>query len=265
MENKDEKSKTVIFEKEGRIATVMINRPDFLNALNRDVWEEFEEVLRKIKGDDEIGVIIVTGVGEKAFVAGADVNEFVEMSKQEWLEFLKKGKQILYNLENLEKPVIAAVNGFAMGGGCELALACHIRIASENAVFGLPEVGLGLIPGAGGTQRLPRAVGKAKATEVILTGSSVNAQEALRIGLVNQVVPISELRKTCKKMAEKILSKAPLSVKYALGSIHNVDKVNLKEGLDLETEALIKSYSTKDRVEGVRAFIEKRKPVFKGE
>jgi len=254
----------ILFEKERGVATVSINRPKAMNALNGDVIDELEMLINEIKADDEIKLVIITGAGSKAFVAGADIMGFKTMTDQELEEFANKGKKVLFAIENLGKPVIAAVNGLAFGGGSELAMACHIRIASENAIFGLPEAGLGLIPGFGGTQRLPRIVGKGKAMEMLLTGDNVKAGEALSIGLVEKVVRLKELRNACMDIAGKIRSKAPLAIKAILEAVNGGMEVTLEEGCKLETGLLVDCYGTEDRVEGVSSFLEKRKPEYKG-
>jgi len=256
--------KNILFEKERGIATVSINRPKAMNALNGEVIDELEHLIGDIKSDDEVKVVVVTGAGAKAFVAGADIAVFKTMSEEELKAFAEKGKKVFFDIENLGKPVICAVNGMAFGGGCELAMSCHVRIASESALFGLPEPGLGLIPGFGGTQRLPRLVGRGKGLEMMLTGDNVKAGEALNIGLVEKVVPLKDLRKTCIDMAEKIMSKAPLAIRAILEAVNGGMEVNLEDGCKLETRRLVDCYGTEDRVEGVSSFLEKRKPEYKG-
>lgn len=256
--------KDVIYEKEKNIATIIINRPKKMNALNANVMDELGKVVEGIKKDENVRVSLITGSGDRAFVAGADVEGFLEMDEKQLQVYATKGKKVLREIETMGKPVIAAINGFAFGGGLELAMACHIRIASENAQFGLPEAGLGLIPGYGGTQRLPRLIGKGKALEMLLTGDPINAEEAFKISLINRVVPLSKLRETCLNVAEKILSKAPLGMKYVIEAVNRGIEVNLDNGSDIETELLLKCYSTEDRLEGIKSFLEKRKPQYKG-
>jgi len=254
----------IIFEKKGKIGYVTINRPKVLNALNRAVMTELNDVFSKIKDDSEVFAVILTGAGEKSFVAGADINELAVQGPVEGADFALWGQGVLNLIENLGKPVIAAVNGFALGGGCELAMACNIRIASENAKFGQPEVNLGIIPGYGGTQRLPRLVGKGRALELILTGELIGADEAYRIGLVNKVVPLTELMSSAEKMANTILSKGPIAVKFAIEAVNHGLSGTLAEGLLLEARLFGLIASTEDKIEGTKAFIEKRKTEFKG-
>jgi enoyl-CoA hydratase len=256
--------KNIILEKEGGIATVILNRPKNLNALNREVLGELGQAIDDVRNDDQVGVMLITGAGNRAFVAGADIPAFLEMDKGSLKEFVEKGKALFDSIEGFPKPVIAGINGFALGGGLELAMACHIRIASENAVFGLPEVSLGLIPGFAGTQRLPRIVGMGKALEMLLTGDQIGAEEALRSGLVNRVVPLGDLRETCMDIAKRIMLKAPLAVKYALESARRGFEKPFEEACRIETEMLLKAFDTEDVKEGLRSFVERRKPSFKG-
>ncbi len=247
-----------------RILTVTVNRPEKLNALNGEVVEGLRTAFHDAKSNPDVGAIILTGAGEKAFVAGADISAFTSLTPAGAVEFARKGQVVFDLLEGLGKPSIAAVNGFALGGGCELAMACTLRIASKNAKLGQPEVNLGLIPGYGGTQRLPRLVGKGRALELILTGDPVTAEEAWRIGLVGRVVEPAELIPACRDLAKKILSKAPLAVKRALEAV--------KEGLELPFDAAEKleaalfglCASTEDWKEGVSAFLAKRRAAFTG-
>jgi len=247
-----------------RIATVTINRPDKLNALNAQCKSELREFFTKAKSDESIGVVILTGAGEKAFVAGTDIGELTALDVESGKEFAEGGQAIFDLIQHLGKPVIAAVNGYALGGGCELALACHIRIASENARFGQPEVNLGIIPGYGGTQRLARLVGVGKAAELILTGNQIDAQEAMRIGLVNRVVPLAELLPTCESIARTILSKAHIAVRMALKAINTNLETPLSDGLRVEAALFGECCGTEDFKEGTRAFLEKRKASFVG-
>jgi enoyl-CoA hydratase len=249
-------------ETENHIATVTINRPDKLNALNTTVKKEMRELFESLKKDDEVYVVILTGAEEKSFVAGTDIGELVELEEQSGKEFAKGGQEIFSLIENLGKPVIAAVNGFALGGGCELALACTIRIASDNARFGQPEVNLGIIPGYGGTQRLARLVGKGIAQEMILTGNHIDAHEAHRIGLVNKVVPQPQLLEEAKSIAATIVKKGQIAVRFALKAVNMTDETNLTEGLELEASLFGKCAATADSKEGAKAFLEKRKPEF---
>jgi len=257
------KLENILYEVKDRVATITINRPEVLNALNSKTMDELETVIEEIEKNAEIRAVIVTGAGEKAFVAGADISEIALLDGPNGKAFSQRGQMIFNRLEGLDRPVIAAVNGYALGGGCELAMACHIRIASENARFGLPEVSLGVIPGYGGTQRLPRIVGVSKAMEMILTGEMIDAQEAYRIGLVNRVVPKEELMPAVHKMIETILSRGPYAVRRALYAVHYALQVPFLEGLDIEANLFGEVCASEDKNEGTRAFLEKRKPNFK--
>jgi len=254
---------TLLYNSKNSIASITINRPDKLNALNKQAKQELAQLLDSIKHDSDTHVVIITGAGEKSFVAGTDIGELVELNTESGKLFAQGGQEVFDRIENLGKPVIAAVNGYALGGGCELALACHIRIASENAKFGQPEVNLGIIPGYGGTQRLARLIGKGRAMEMILTGDQIDAQEALRIGLVNKVVPLGELMKTAESIAQKILSKGQLAIRLALKAVNITDETNLTDGLALEASLFGVCCGSEDFKEGTKAFLEKRKPVFK--
>lgn len=253
---------TLLFESKDSIGYVTINRPDKLNALNSSARQELLQVFEAIKHDAETHVVIITGAGEKSFVAGTDIGELTELNAESGRLFALGGQEVFDRIENLGKPVIAAVNGYALGGGCELALACHIRVASENAKFGQPEVNLGIIPGYGGTQRLARLIGKGRAMEMILTGDQIDAQEALRIGLVNKVVPLGELMKTAEAIAQKILSKGQVAVRLALKAVNITDETNLTDGLALEASLFGVCCGSEDFKEGTKAFLEKRKPAF---
>ncbi|NOX19088.1 MAG: enoyl-CoA hydratase [Chlorobi bacterium] len=255
----------ILFEAKENIATVTINRPDKLNALNAATVNELKDVFSEIKNDKQIGAVILTGSGEKAFVAGADIVELSKLNIISGKEFAEKGQCVFNLIENLGKPVIAAVNGFALGGGCELAMACHIRLASTNAKFGQPEVNLGIIPGYGGTQRLPRIVGSGRAAEIILTGNMIDAEEAYRIGLVNKVYEQSALRDEAEKLAKKILSKGNFAVKMSLNAITATDNLSEREGLNYEAGLFALCCGTEDFKEGTAAFLEKRKPEFKND
>jgi enoyl-CoA hydratase len=254
---------TLLTETRNRIAFVTINRPDKLNALNEQAKAELKQVFESLRSDADVDVVILTGAGEKSFVAGTDIKELTALDAESGQSFSEGGQAVFNLIENLGKPVIAAVNGYALGGGCELALACHIRIASENAKFGQPEVNLGVIPGYGGTQRLARVVGKGRAMEMILTGDQVDAREALRIGLVNKVVPQPDLLKTAEETAGKILAKGQLSVRTALKAVNATHEANLSDGQMLEARLFGDCCGTEDFKEGTKAFLEKRKPAFK--
>lgn len=254
---------TLILEINNYTAVITINRPDKLNALNSQVIDELENCLTALKNNDDVNVVIITGSGEKAFVAGADIAQLNKLNMIEGKEFAEKGQAVFNLIENLNKPVIAAVNGFALGGGCELALACHIRLASENAKFGQPEVNLGTIPGFGGTQRLTRLINSSRSMELILTGDMVDANEAHRIGLVNKVYPIAELMTKAKEMAAKISSKGQYAIRLALKAVNICDEVSESEGLNFEASLFALSCGTEDFKEGTSAFLEKRKAVFK--
>ncbi len=252
----------LICEIENHTAIVTINRPDKLNALNAAVKKEMRDLFEDLKTNDDVYVVILTGAGEKSFVAGADIGELIELDEQSGKEFAKGGQDIFTLIENLGKPVIGAVNGFALGGGCELALACTMRIASDKARFGQPEVNLGIIPGYGGTQRLARLVGKGIAHEMILTGNHIDANEAYRIGLVNKVVPQAQLLDEAKAVAATISKKGQIAVRFALKAVNMTDETNLTEGLELEASLFGKCAATADGKEGAKAFLEKRKPEF---
>lgn len=241
------------------IATVTINRPDKLNALNKEVLNELSEVFQQVAVDADVKAVLLTGAGEKAFVAGADIKELSTLDEHTGRMVSQKGQQIFQSIEDTRKPVVAVVNGYALGGGAELAMACHMRIASESAVFGLPEVGLGLIPGYGGTQRLPHIVGRARALEMILTGKQVKAEEAREMGLVNMVTenPVDE----AKKLLTKILSNGPVAVRNAIRAVYHSDN---KRGFQVEADLFGNLCTTDDAKEGTSAFLEKRKPDFKG-
>ena len=254
---------TLQVERRDRIAFITINRPDRLNALNAQVKSELKEIFLNLQNDAEVDVVILTGSGDKAFVAGTDIRELTELDEQKGRLFSEGGQAVFTLIENLGKPVIAAVNGYALGGGAELALACHIRIASENAKFGQPEVNLGIIPGYGGTQRLARLVGMGRATEMILTGEPVDAQESLRIGLVNKVVALSELMKTAESIAQKIIGKGQVAVRLALRAVTATHELSLALGQVFETELFGRCCASEDFKEGTSAFLEKRKPAFK--
>ena len=246
-----------------QIAWVTINRPEVLNAMNESVLTELVSSIQSCIDDTSVGVIILTGAGDKAFVAGADIKNMQSMESGDALEFGKTGQQMTLTIENSPKPVIAAVNGFALGGGCEISLACHIRVASETATFGQPEVQLGILPGWGGTQRLPRLVGMGIANEIITTGRMVSASEAKEIGLVNHVVPAELLNEKCEKIANQILKNGPNAIAKSLECIREGVGRSTKEGLIIEVENFSKLFGTDESREGLTAFIEKRSPNFR--
>jgi enoyl-CoA hydratase/3-hydroxyacyl-CoA dehydrogenase len=254
---------TVKLTKTEKFGIITMNRPEALNALNSKVLADLNTVIDRVKADTDIGVVILTGEGN-SFVAGADIKEMMEKSPMAAREFTRYGQYVLKRLEDLDKPVIAAVNGFALGGGCELALACDMIIASENAKIGLPEVGLGIHPGFGGTQRLPRLIGRAKAKELIFTGDTISAKEAARIGLVNKTVPGENLLDECKNLGARILSKGPVAIQLAKSAINRGTEMTLDEGLAYEIETVSLAFSTEDKTEGMDAFVNKRQPEFKG-
>ena len=252
------------FEKKHQIAYVTIDRHKVLNALNMATMQELKQAFADIKDDAEVRVVILTGAGEKAFVAGADIGELGQQTPVSAKEYTHRGQAIVDAIEDLGKPVIACVNGFALGGGCELALACTMRIASENAKLGQPEVKLGLIPGYGGTQRLARLVGKGIAMQLVLTGEMISAQEAHRIGLVNEVVPAAELIPRAEAIAAKIIANAPLAIQYAMEAVNHGLDLPLADGLFLEATLFAVCCATDDKNEGTKAFLEKRAAQFKG-
>jgi len=255
---------TVLYEKKTGIAYVTLNRPKVLNALNKRAIAELKAAFEDARDDSEVHGVILTGAGDKAFIAGADINEVATDTPVQAEEKTRRGQALMTLIENLGKPVIAAVNGFALGGGCEAALASTIRLAAENAQFGLPEVKLGIMPGYGGTQRLPRLVGKGVALHLILTGGMIGAQEAYRIGLVNEVVSGAELIGRAEAILKQIAANAPLSVKYALQAVNNGVETSLSEGLLLEASLVAICTSTEDKKEGTSAFLEKRPAKFQG-
>lgn len=255
---------SLLYETRNGIGYVTVRRPEKLNALNRKVMDELDHCFRAIQNDDEVKLAILTGAEEKAFVAGADISELAAQTPLEGKGMSRHGQQVLDLIENLGKPVIAAVNGYALGGGCELAMACTLRIASENARFGQPEVKLGIVPGYAGTQRLARLVGKGRALEMILTGDPVTAQEAYRIGLVNQVVPLAELMACTEALAHKIMANAPVAIKFALEAVNHGLEMSQQEGELLEAALFGLCCTTADMKEGTRAFLEKRPAKFLG-
>jgi enoyl-CoA hydratase len=253
----------ILMEVKDQVAWITVNRPQVLNALNHKTMDELGEAFDRAGGDDGVRVLILTGAGEKSFVAGADINELAQQTPTEGKRFSLIAQRIMGSLETIGKPSIAAINGFALGGGCELALACTVRIASRTARLGQPEVKLGIIPGAGGTQRLARLCGKGMAYELILTGDVISAEEALRIGLVNKVEP-TELIPAAEAVARKIVAAAPLAVRYSMEAIEQGLNGAQNEGLFLEASLFGLCCATQDMREGTRAFIEKRPPKFEG-
>ena len=249
-------------QKDNKIGIITVNRPESLNAMNKDVIIEFISRVDELLLDEDIKVIIITGSGEKAFIAGADIKLMQKMSKKEAHEFAILGHKLTDVIENSDKPVIAAVNGFALGGGCEVALACHIRVASDNAIFAQPEVKIGLLPGWGGTQRLPRIVGKGLANEIIITGRNITAQEAQQIGLVNKVVSKEELINSCLDIANLIIKNSPNAVSNSIKLINLSSGTELAEGLLKEAKTFSELFETEETTEGLTAFVEKRSPKY---
>jgi enoyl-CoA hydratase len=255
---------TILLEIERGVATITLNRPQRLNALNRRMFRELEEAFDRVAGDPLARVLVITGVGDRAFAAGADIQEFVDMGPVAALDFSRDGQRIFRKLETMPKPTIAAVNGFALGGGCELMMACDIAYAADTAKVGQPEITLGLIPGAGGTQRLSRLVGIQKAKELAMTGDMIPAGEALRIGLVCKVVPAAELMAEVQKLCDKILGKGGVALRMVKEAIEAGSQVDLAAGLEIESKSWSLCFTTDDHMEGVKAFLEKRTPKFMG-
>ena len=253
---------TLLTDIENGILTISINRPDKLNALNKTVLSELGEAIETVYQDRNIKAAIITGEGKKAFVAGADIAEFIEVDDDKGASLAKTGQDIFFKIENCPKPIIAAVNGFALGGGCELAMACHFRLASDNAKFGQPEVNLGIIPGYGGTQRLPMLVGKGKAMEMIMTGNMIDANEAKTLGLVNYVTSPDNLIGKVKEILAVILTKSPVAVSKVIDAVNAC--YNDKNGFEEEIKLFGEVFTSADKKEGTQAFVEKRKPVFTG-
>ena len=254
----------IFLEKKNSIAYVTVNRPKVLNALNMVTMEELRAAFHDLKNDASTRVVIFTGTGEKAFIAGADINEFEKQDAVLGKEFAHRGQSVLNLIESLGKPVIACINGFALGGGCEMAMACTMRLASDNAKLGQPEVKLGIIPGYGGTQRLPRLVGKGLAMQMVLSGEMITAQEAYRIGLVNEVTAPADLIPRAEAIAAKIIANAPLAVQYAMEAVNKGMEMTLAEGLFLEATLFGICCVTEDKKEGTASFLEKRPAQFKG-
>jgi enoyl-CoA hydratase len=254
----------LLFEAKDQIARITFNRPNVLNALNFNTIDELDDCLQQARRDESIRVVILTGAGEKAFVAGADINELARQTPLDGKDTALRGQRVFHLLETLGKPSIAAINGFALGGGCELALSCTIRIASRTAKLGQPEVKLGILPGYGGTQRLARLCGKGMAHELILTGEMIGAEEALRIGLVNRITEPAELLPTAESVARKIIANAPLAVKFAMEALERGMEMPQEEGMFLEATLFSLCCATEDMREGTRAFLEKRPAKFQG-
>jgi len=254
----------VRYEKKGLIAYVTVDRPKVLNALDTPTWTDLQAAFADAKADASVRGVILTGAGDKAFIAGADISELAHAEAYDAEESSRFGQGVLDLIENLGKPVIAAINGFALGGGCETAMACTMRIAAEHARFGQPEVKLGLVPGGGGTQRLPRLVGKGRALQLILTGETISAQEAYRIGLVNEVVPAASLIDRAETILKQIMANAPIAVKFSLEAANKGLETSQSEGLALEASYFGICAATEDKKEGTSAFLEKRAPKFRG-
>ena len=258
------KLENVLYETKDGIAYVTLNRPKVLNALNKATWQDLQTAFKEAHDDETVRGIILTGAGDKAFIAGADISELATVSAVQAEESSSFGQDVLNFIENLGKPVIAAINGFALGGGCETAMACTIRLASEHAKFGQPEVKLGLIPGGGGTQRLPRLVGKGRALQLILSGGIISASEAYRIGLVNEVVPAADLIPRAEALLREIFANAPLAIQYSIEAVNKGMETSQAEGLALEASFFGLCAGTEDKREGTRAFLDKRAPQFQG-
>ena len=254
---------TLLVERRDRVAIVTINRPEKRNALNIKTREEGAALLEELRSDDSVRVVVITGAGDKAFIAGADIAEFAGRTASMQRDVMT-GRSLFTAIDSFPKPVIAMINGYCLGGGCELALACDIRIASENASFGQPEINLGIIPGGGGTQRLTRLVGEGKAMELILTGEIIDARTAFSIGLVNHVVPPDQLEAKTMEIASRIADKGPIALRLAKEAVKLASRSNLDEGLRREVDLFALCFATEDKDEGVQAFLEKRKPEFKG-
>ena len=246
-----------------QIGFLTIDREDALNAMNPDVLKELDQSIKGYISDENVGVIIITGAGDKAFIAGADIKAMQQMNAEEALRYGKAGQKLTMIIESSPKPVIAAVNGFALGGGCELAMACHMRVVSENASFGQPEVKLGLLPGWGGTQRLPKIVGVGKAVELITTGKIINAEESYRIGLANKICSTDQLMNESRKLASEILNNGPRAISSSLRCINDGLTMNVEKGMEIEVEEFSELFRHEERMEGLTAFIEKRDPKFR--
>jgi enoyl-CoA hydratase len=256
--------KNIALKIENKIAILTINRPETMNALNAEAVTELFQTFKKLKQDDKVAAIIITGSGEKSFIAGADVKEIRNHDEISGRIFSSRGQKVFRYIEKMEKPVIAAINGFALGGGLELAMACHLRIASKNAKFGQPEINLGLIPAYGGTQRLPRLIGSTKALYLLLTGETIDAKKALELGLVNEVVTPEKLMARASEIADALISKPPIAVRYILQAVSDGSDKNLDTALNLESELFGNICGTADMKEGTTAFLEKRQANFEG-
>jgi enoyl-CoA hydratase len=254
----------VLYEKQDGIAYVTLNRPKVLNALNQRTWQDLRAAFEDARDDATVRGVILTGAGDKAFIAGADISEIAHITAVDAERSSRYGQDVLTLVENLGKPVIAAVNGFALGGGCETAMACTIRVASEHARFGQPEVTLGIIPGGGGTQRLPRLVGKGRALQLILSGAMITAQEAYRIGLVNEVVPATDLIPRAEAILKQIFANAPVAIRFSLEAVNRGLETSQAEGMALEASLFGLCAGTEDKDEGTQAFLQKRAAKFKG-
>lgn len=254
----------VLYQKKESVAYIIVNRPKVLNALSHQTFVDLRAAFQNARDDAAVRGVILTGAGDKAFIAGADISELATVTAVEAAQSSNVGQEVLNLVENLGKPVIAAINGFALGGGCETAMACTIRVASETAKFGQPEVKLGLVPGGGGTQRLPRLVGKGRALQIILSGEMISAQEAYRIGLVNEVVPAAEVMARAEAILKQIFANAPLAVRYSLEAVNKGLETSQSEGLALEAAFFGLCAGTEDKKEGTQAFLEKRAPRFEG-
>lgn len=256
--------KNLLVEKSERYATVTVNRPDKLNALNIETVEELEHAMQALNEDKTIRSIILTGAGEKAFIAGADISQITSLDSKSGRSFALRGQKVFLYVEKMKKPLIAAINGFALGGGCELAMACHIRLASTKAKFGQPEIKLGIIPGYGGTQRFPRLIGLSNALQLLLTGDMMNAENALRLGLVSEVLEPEQLMERAAALASQLAVQAPLAIRYILEAVYRGINTDLENALGIEAEYFGKACATEDMKEGTTAFLEKRAPVFSG-
>src|SRR5450756_1426952 len=254
----------LLLERDGAVAIITVNRPKVLNALNTQTLDELRRAILELQRDDAVRAVVLTGSGEKAFIAGADINELATQTPTSGRDHARTGQHVLDFIEHMGKPVVAAINGFALGGGCELAMACTIRLAADTARLGQPEINLGIIPGYAGTQRLARLVGRGRALEILLTGDMVPAQEAYRLGLVNRVVPAAELMAEAKKLAATLASKAPVAVRYILEAVHRGLDMPFAEAQTFEATLFGLVVSTDDMREGTKAFLEKRKAEFKG-
>ena len=255
---------TLLLERDGAVAILTINRPEVLNALNSQTLDELRRAILDLKQDESVRAVIITGTGEKAFVAGADINELAVQTPTSGREHALAGQHVFDLVENMGKPVIAAINGYALGGGCELAMACTLRVAADTAKVGQPEISLGLIPGYAGTQRLPRLVGKGHAMELILTGTPIGADDALRIGLVNRVFPAAELMASARALAQQLARSAPIAMRYIINAVNKGAEMPFAEASQYEATLFGLVASTDDMREGTAAFLQKRKPVFKG-